>query len=80
MLQRRVSSSAKRTLLQEQREDAIRESDSKRLLATEEREAQETKRKAIAEAAASFAAKRDSDLAVAAARRHSNWLQNCICG
>ena len=56
MLERQVASSAKRARLQEEREEAIRESDSKRLKAIEERGAQETKRKAIAEAAASFTA------------------------
>ena len=70
-----MASSAKQARLREEREEAIRETDSKRLLATEEREAQEAKRKAIAAAAASFAAKRDSDLAAAAARRHTKWLQ-----
>ena len=66
---------AKRARLQEDRDEVVRATDAKRLLATAERDAQEAKRKAIAEAADSLKAKKKSDLAAAAAKTHSNWLQ-----
>ena len=76
MLERQINSSAKRARIQEDRDEAIRATDSKRLLATAEKEAQEAKQKAIAVAAASLKAKKKSDLAAAAAKRRNNWLQH----
>jgi len=75
-LERQMDSNAKRARLREDRDEAIRATDSKRLLATAEKEAQEAKQKAIAVAAASVKAKKQSDLASAAAKRRNNWLQH----
>ena len=74
-LDRKMICEAKRARVREEREEAIRETDSKRLLATQEAATQEAKRKTIAEAATSLASKRDLELAAAASKRHRIWLQ-----
>jgi len=75
MTERKVDKNAKRARLREDRQDVIQAADSKRLLATAEREAQEAKQKSIADAAASLTAKRDSDLAAAMAKMRNTRLQ-----
>ena len=57
-LERQIDSNVERARIQEDRDEAIRATDSKRLLATAEKEAQEAKQKAIAVAAASSKAKK----------------------
>ena len=57
-LERQIDSNPKRARFQEDRDEGIRATDSKRLLATAEKEAQEAKQKAIAVAAASLKAKK----------------------
>ena len=59
-LERQMICDAKRARAREVREEAIRETDLKRLLATQEEATEEVMRKRIAEAAASFTSKRHS--------------------
>ena len=77
MLERTMHSNAKRARLHEHRQDAIAETDAKRLLATEEKAREESKQEAIANVAARFLANKNSEDAAAAAakKRHNIWLQ-----
>ena len=75
MTERRVSNTAKRARLREDREDLRQTADSQRLLATAKKEAQEAKQKAIADAAASMAAKRKIDREEVMAKMRSTRLQ-----
>ena len=74
-LDREIASSAKRARRLEEQNDAIRVTDAKRLSATRALEAQESKRKLIADAAAALTAKKNADLAAASARSYKIWLQ-----
>ena len=74
-LERQMSRNAKR---ERQREDQYKEvevSNAKRQLATAQREEAEARRKVISEASLAAKAKKEQDLAAAAARRHLVWLQ-----
>ena len=74
-LERQVNMSAKRARLREEQEGVIQLTNAKRLLATAQREAEETKRNALLEASFALQARKEQEIANAAAKKYSAWLQ-----
>jgi hypothetical protein len=78
MTERTVVKAAKRARMQEDRDDSIRETDAKRLLATEKKMEEEAKSKRIADAAAAILAKKESDKAAGEEKQRDRRMQTCF--
>ena len=75
---RKVSRAAKRAKIVEDRDEIIRETDAKRLLATAKRASEAAQSKKIADAAAALLAKKNSDKAAEMAKQRDIHLQTCF--
>ena len=78
MTERTVVKAAKRARMQEDRDDSIRETDAKRLLATQEKVREEAKSKRIADVAAALLAKKVSDKEASEDKQRVRRMQTCF--